>query len=161
MQQQYKEDNADKQVVFIGDLNVHNNDWICSVSPTDPGGLAAQELCELYGMHQLVHFPTRGDNTLDVVLSDVIGKAAPISGFGSSDHIAMKLSFAIGDGVPPTPVRHKVRDWKNAPWQHMKGAVKRALSGWNPSGTVDDAEGKTHELTCFGCDRALRCAESG
>ena len=64
MQQQYKEDNADKQVVFIGDMNVHNNDWICSVSPTDPGGLAAQEFCELYGMHQLDPFSnSRGQHT--------------------------------------------------------------------------------------------------
>ena len=140
LQQQYKEDNSGIRVVFVGDMNVHNNDWICSVSPTDPGGLAAQEFGELFGTQQLVHFPTRGDDTLDIVLSDVVDEAAPIAGSGNSDHIALSLSFAVGDGIPSTPVRHKVRVWKNAPWLHIKGAIKRDLAGWKPSGTVDETE---------------------
>ena len=127
LQQQYKEDDPGIRVAFIGDTNVHNNDWICSVSPTDPGGIAAQEFCELFGMHQLVHFPTRGDNTLNIVLSGVMGEAVPIASFGNSDHIALSLSFAIENGVPSTPERHKVRDWKNAPWLHINGAIRRSL----------------------------------
>ena len=140
LQQQYKEDHPGVKVVFIGDMNVHNDEWICSASATDPGGLAAQEFCELFGMNQLVHFPTRGDNTLDIVLSDIIGEAKPIAGFGNSDHIAISITFAIGSGVPPTPIKHKVRDWHNAPWLHIKGDIKRKMHGWKPTGTVDEAE---------------------
>ena len=143
--QQYKEDHPQQPTVFIGDMNVHNQDWICSTF-TDKAGIQAQEFCEMFGMSQLVNFPTRGENTLDLVISDFDGRAIAESGFGSSDHLSLYLTFDTTQKIPTTPIRKSVRDWQNAPWNHMKGALKRALANWKPSGGVDEAEADLDNL---------------
>ena len=120
-------------------MNVHNQDWICSTF-TDKAGIKAQEFCEIFGMSQLVNFPTRGENTLDLVISDFHGHATAEPGFGSSDHLSVYLTFDTAQKIPTTPIRKSVRDWQNAPWNQMKGALKRALANWKPSGGVDEAE---------------------
>ena len=71
--QQYKEDHPQARVVYIGDMNVHNQEWLDSKSHTDQADVLAQEFSESFGMEQFVHFPTRGENTLDLVLSDIEG----------------------------------------------------------------------------------------
>ena len=113
--QQYKEDHPGVPVVFIGDTNVHNSNWICSTSTTDQGGILAQEFSEIFGMTQLVNFPTRKGNTLDLVLSDINGAATVSPGVGNSDHESMYLTFKVGAVVPKTPVKHSVLDWHSAP----------------------------------------------
>ena len=138
--QQYKEDHPLQPVVFLGDMNVHNEEWLHSVSGTDHAGVLAQEFSEMFNMHQLVDFPTRGQNTLDLVLSDIVGSALPTAGFGTSDHKSMYLSFTLEEVVPKAPINCAVRDWYHAPWPHIRGALKRAFKDWRPSGTVEEAE---------------------
>ena len=138
--QQYKEDHSGVDCIFIGDMNVHNSDWIVSTSPTDKAGLMAQEFAESFGMQQLVDFPTRAGNTLDIVLSDLDGSAVETPGFGNSDHTSMYLSFKC-HSIPVTPIKHSVYDWQSVHWNHIRGAVKRAVKDWKPTGTVEDAEG--------------------
>ena len=137
--QRYKKDNPQGHCVFIGDANVHNADWIHS-NFTDLAGELAQEFCEMFGMQQLINFPTRGENTLDLVMSDIDGTARELPGFGNSDHVAMALSFKMDGQMPPTPIKHQVQNWYNAPWNHIKGALKREFKDWTPQGTVDEAE---------------------
>ena len=137
--QQYKEGHPTRRCVFIGATNVHNTDLIHSTF-TDKAGMFAQEFCELFGLTQLMHFPTRGPNALDLVLSDVNGKATVKPGFGNSDHESMHLRFQINVDIPPTPIKLPVRNWGSAPWPHIKGDIKRALASWKPTGTVDEAE---------------------
>ena len=117
--QRYKEDNPQEHCVFIGDANVHNADWIHS-NFTDLAGELAQEFCEMFGMQQLINFSTRGENTLDLVVSDIDGTARELPGFGNSDHVAMALSFKMDGQMPPTPIKHQVQNWYNAPWNHIK-----------------------------------------
>ena len=138
--QQYKEDHPTARMVFIGDMNAHNSDWIISSSITDKAGLLAQEFCELFGLSQLVDFTTREGNTLDLVMSDIKGIAIEAPGFGNSDHKSMSIVFESQEKIPSTPERKAVRDWHNAPWNHIRGAVKRALTHWKPTGNQDDAE---------------------
>ena len=127
-------------MVFLGDMNVQNEEWLHSVSGTDHAGVLAQEFSEMFNMHQLVDFPTRGQNTLDLVLSDIAGSALSAAGFGTSDHKSMYLSFTSEEVVPKTPIKCAVRDWHHAPWPHIKGALKRAFKDWRPNGTVEEAE---------------------
>ena len=54
-----------------------------------PAGEAAEELCGLHGLSQHVTQPTRGDNLLDLVLSDFPDTAVTTEihdPIGSSDH---------------------------------------------------------------------------
>ena len=130
------------ECIFFGDLNAHNSDWIISSSPTDKAGLTAQEFAEIPDLKQLVHFPTREGNTLDVTFSDITGKAIEAPGFGNSDHKSIIFSFSTNVAIPNTPIQNKVRDWVHAPWGCIRGDVKRALlnCNWVPVGTVDEAE---------------------
>ena len=63
----YHLEHPDRPKIFVGDFNIHNPDWVCSTSKTDKAGLVAQEFCEMYGFNQLVDFPTREGNTLDLI----------------------------------------------------------------------------------------------
>ena len=144
--QQYKEGHAGKQCVFMGDFNCHNNGWIVSESRTDTAGLQAQEFCELFGLRQIVDFTTRGGNTLDLVMSELDGVTTVAPGFGNSDHKSMFIMFRCNTAPPVTPVKHSVLNWRTAPWQHIKGATKRGFKGWQPSGTVDDAEAELNDM---------------
>ena len=94
---------TDKRVVWMGDFNAHNPDWIHSSSTLDAAGEAAQDFSELYGIPNLVDFPTREDNTLDLVLSSVDGKAFPDSGLGTSDHLSIWSSLHSDVDLPAPP----------------------------------------------------------
>lgn len=78
-------------IVLAGDLNVHHEDWLGSTKTT-PAGEAAEELCALHCLSQHVTEPTRGENLLDLVLSDLPEDAVttevkdPLS---SSDHASV------------------------------------------------------------------------
>ena len=60
---QYKLDHPNEKVIIYGDFNVHNMDWVCSTK-VDSGGELAQEFAELFGMQQIISFPTRKESTL-------------------------------------------------------------------------------------------------
>ena len=57
------------QIIIAGDLNVHNRAWICS-NRTTTAGEFAEDVCLGHGLQQHVVVPTRGSNTLDLVMSD-------------------------------------------------------------------------------------------
>ena len=57
-------------VILAGDFNVHNHSWLGS-SKTTRAGEFAEDMCVMHGLHQHVPEPTRGSNTLDLVLSDI------------------------------------------------------------------------------------------
>ena len=128
----YMDAHPNKQVVWMGDFNAHNPGWIHSTSPLDAAGEAAQEFSEMFGVSNLVDFPTREGNTLDLVLSSIDGVASPDAGLGSSDHLSIWLTFQSVVAAPLPPKLHSVRNWLNAPWDHIRGAVRRALRSWDP-----------------------------
>ena len=154
--QQYKEDHPGVECIFFGDLNAHNSDWIISSSPTDKAGLMAQEFAEMFDLKQLVHFPTREGNALDVTFSDITGKATEAPGFGNSDHKSIIFSFSTNVIIPNTPIKNKVRDWVNAPWGCIRGDVKRALLNWVPVGTVDEAESDLDDILTSIIDKYVK-----
>ena len=63
----YMLDHPGVPLILMGDFNAHHKEWLCSAVPTDFAGIATQEFCESFGLHQYVDFPTRGPNTLDLV----------------------------------------------------------------------------------------------
>ena len=99
--------------LITGDLNAKNNAWL-STDNTDPAGEELRDLLVLYGLQQLVDFPTylyRGTpySCIDIVATDCstisVTSAAPV---GGSDH----LSINVHINSPPHP--------------HPIGSVKRA-----------------------------------
>ena len=129
---QYLLDHPLHQVVLLGDFNAHNADWLSFSSSTDRAGTDVQEMCETYGFNQLVDFPTRGVNTLDLVITPFEGTAVPMANAGTSDHRVVAFEMQVLKPPEPPPIRQSVRDWDHAPWHHIKGAIRRYLKHWDP-----------------------------
>ena len=99
--------------LITGDLNAKNNVWL-STDNTDPAGEELRDLLVLYGLQQLVDFPTylyRGTpySCIDIVATDCstisVTSAAPV---GGSDHLSINVHI------------------NSTPHPHPIGSVKRA-----------------------------------
>lgn len=68
------------------------------------------------GLEQIVDFPTRGDNTLDLILTthpSFKHRCKPIPSIGNSDHDIVLLDVAC-KATRPKPPRRKILLWKKA-----------------------------------------------
>ena len=144
-------------MVLLSDFNVHNQSWLNSKC-TDADGVEAEEMCDMFGLSQLVHFPTRGKNTLDLVMSSTPGSATPVEPMGSSDHKPVRIVLQVGSQPPPTPRVQSVYDWASAPWSHMNGALK-----WDPRkfGSTNQAEAALNRIFKSVLDRCVRLKKVG
>jgi len=100
---QYILDHPQSRFVIMGDPNVHHAEWLHSSVPTDKAGVAAYEFCKTFGLHQYINFPTRGDSTLDPIISSFPGSATQLPNLGSSDHVSIKFHAKIVDAIQGTP----------------------------------------------------------
>ena len=87
--------------LFVGDLNGHHQEWLCSKT-TNRHGVAAFDFATVSGCDQLVVGPTHArGGTLDL-LTDVpdvvqVDVVAPI---GNSDHYSLSAVISIAQAVP-------------------------------------------------------------
>ena len=144
---QLKEDHPLLKFVIVGDFNIHNECWLHSVSGTDTAGELMEEFAQLNGMYQLVDFPTCGHNTLDLIMTDFPGTAVESPHLGSSDHVAVKFEIQVEQKIPCVE-QPSSRNWKKAPWDHIRGDLKRALHDWSPDKlqSMDSVEAELDEI---------------
>jgi len=141
-------DHSDKGLIIMGDFNTHNKEWLYSAVPTDYAGIVTQEFSESFGLNQYVDFPTRGPNTLDLIMSRFTGTAETLPNLGTSDHVSIKFKCQIHDELESEPPPTDVLLWHSAPWHHIRGAVKRSLAIWNDCDyeSPDEAEAQLVHL---------------
>ena len=127
------------KIIIAGDFNVHNTAWLGSTKTTKAGELA-EDLCALHGLYQHIDQPTRGLNTLDLVLSDFkspvhVAVQPPI---GHSDHAVLRVDFTIPMYREPKTSRTVWR-YNLADWPRLKHDF--CSTDWHSmlSGTVDVA----------------------
>ena len=72
--------------ILVGDMNVHNKEWLRFSSGTPPEGRRLFQLCQERGLEQLVVGPTRGNHLLDLVLTDFGNEVATHVLPSLSDH---------------------------------------------------------------------------
>ena len=85
-----------------------------------------EEFVQLQGFHQLVDFPTHEDgNTLDLIMSDFGGTAKAAAHLGNSDHVSIAFELQMGQEVAVDAAPLTTRNWRKAPWTHIRGEVKR------------------------------------
>lgn len=107
-------------MVLAGDFNVHNSAWLGS-RKTTTAGEALEEFSVLHHLQQHVQEPTRGQNTLDLVLSDLPCEAAvrlhpPL---GRSDHAVITCDFPLGKTREGQTSR-RVWRYQKADWGRLK-----------------------------------------
>ena len=127
------------KIIIAGDFNVHNTAWLGSTKTTKAGELA-EDLCALHGLYQHIDQPTRGLNTLDLVLSDFKSPvhAAAQPPIGHSDHAVLRVDFTIPMYREPKTSRTVWR-YNLADWPRLKHDFRS--TDWHSmlSGTVDEA----------------------
>ncbi len=105
--------------IVMGDMNVHEASWLRFSDGTSEEGRALQAFSNITGLEEKVGAPTRGDNLLDLVLSDLAGDLKCAVKPGVSDHEAVVGTISFG-----MPLEHTVErvlfDYKNAPWAKIK-----------------------------------------
>ena len=74
----------------LGAFNARNPDWVVCKSSADPGGILAEGFCESFGYNQIIDFATHSkDNTLDLVITHLHGKAVCWPGLGTSEQLSI------------------------------------------------------------------------
>lgn len=106
----------------------------------------------------MVGFPTCGKNALDLIFSDLSGETKLDVPLGSSDHNSIVAVFKTEHEISAAPVRAALYHWGDAPWEHIKAALKVALRDWDARsyGSVDQAEIALSEILQSITDRYVK-----
>ena len=85
-------------IILAGDFNVHIATWLRSTK-TIPAGEALEDVYTAHHLAQHVTDSTRGNNTLDLVISDFDGPVATAihPQIGHSDHAVVTACFSSAD----------------------------------------------------------------
>ena len=102
-------------IILAGDFNVHNAAWLRSTKTTTAGE-ALEDVCAAHHLAQHIADSTRGNNTLDLVISDFECPVAtaihpPI---GRSDHAVVTACFTSAAPHINQPTTRKVWRYSSA-----------------------------------------------
>ena len=109
--------------VLIGDLNVHEASWLKYSSGTSVEGRELHEFCSERGLAQYVDGPTREQNLLDLLISD-LGSLAKVKIVPAiADHCGLFASFSFP--VPEaTTVQRQVFLYARADWSTLQKVLR-------------------------------------
>ena len=112
------------RIILAGDFNVHNRQWLNSTRTTVAREYA-EDMCILHGLEQHVTMPDRGNNTLDLIMTDfplqvTVTTQPPL---GASDHVVFIADFPTL--VLKEPLTHRTV-WRNnhADWDRLRHFYK-------------------------------------
>ena len=89
-------------------------------------------------MEQVVNFPTRKQNTLDLLITNrpsFIKKCIPVPGFG--DHDSAILSDLICHPQATKPFKRKIHNWKRANLEELRKNVKEQMVKFVRGNTIN------------------------
>ncbi len=109
--------------IVMGDMNAHEASWLRFSDGTSEEGRALHTFSNITGLEEKVGEPTRGDNLLELVLSDLAGDLKCAVKPGVSDHDAVLGSVKFGMPLEHT-VERELFDYKSAPWQDINTELK-------------------------------------
>ena len=118
---------AKKNIILVGgDYNLPDIDWtnqtITNNQYPTKTNQAYLNIVADNGFEQIVDFPTRKDNTLDLMLTSHPAykqRCKPLPSIGNSDHDIVLLDIACKP-YKPKPTRRKILLWKNADLHNIK-----------------------------------------
>ena len=159
-EQEFQEySNQAVSTIVVGDMNVHNTEWLTFSHGTKPEGQELEHVCAENGLAQLVRGPTRGDHLLDLVLADfgsgVRSRVTP--GIHDNDHKGVLTSVNVR--IPASePVERKVFDFKKAKWEKLRKIL--ADEDWRVFYGDLDANECASKLTKFTLTAVDSCVPS-
>ena len=108
--------------IIIGDLNIHQQSWLRFSDGDTPAGRLLQEMCMTRGMRQLVKQPTRYENLLDLVITDIPSATVEV-GAKIRDHNCVKagLNLTVQQSFK---LKREVWDYRKANWGRMRDMLE-------------------------------------
>ena len=104
--------------ILVGDLNVHHTRWLRHSSSVSVEGTSLYRFCMASGFKQFVKHPTRGENLLDLIISDLDRCKVEILP-QISDHNMVLATFDLG--VPESEViARTVFQYAKADWEQLR-----------------------------------------
>ena len=133
--------------IIVGDLNVHQESWLKHSSDGNTTeGKELHAFCRERGLDERVRKPTRGNNLLDLVLTDLASlvKCRVISGI--SDHEAVLSTFEFP--LPEVAAHEReVFLFNKARWGEMREELCK--TDWSTIILEGDADGSSERFTEF------------
>ena len=120
--------------VIVGDMNVHNIRWLRYSTHNSAEGSALHEFCKRNGLSQLVSEPTRKDNLLDLVISDIdsVSKCKVLPQIADHNAVLFETKFSI----PVSQFSSRLLwDYSKADWAGLQGHFSSLDWSW-----IDDLE---------------------
>ena len=108
--------------ILVGDFNCPDISWINLTAPSDNIQDVLLDFTVNNSLEQLVNIATRGDNILDLVLSNEptsIAQIEVICPFSSSDHCQVNFDIFVDSNTIPLPADVHKLDWVNANYDGM------------------------------------------
>ena len=108
--------------IILGDLNVHNVSWLRHSSRSSAEGTALRNVCDEAGLEQKVQKPTRDDNLLDLVLTDIPGtKAKTLPAIADHKLVIAEVDFKVPEQAVVT---RTVWQYAKADWERMRSILE-------------------------------------
>ena len=112
--------------LFVGDLNGHHQEWLCSTT-TNHHGVSAFDLAIVSSFNQLVVGPTHAHGgMLDLLMTDVpdLVRVAVVAPICNSDHCSLSAVISMAQAVPNLCVSRKVFLKHQVNWNTVCGAIR-------------------------------------
>ena len=141
--------------VILGDMNVHNLDWLRFSYQNSREGKELEKVCISHGLSQCVKGPTRGDYLLDLALCDFASQISCdiVPGILEKDHRAVIVTVDIS--IPSsTPASRECFDFGKANWKALQSNFSEV--DWATFFEGLDADDAAFRLTEFILDSARR-----
>ena len=111
-------------IISIGEINVHNRQWLRYSSHDSPEVGAMKDACDELGLEQLVRSPTREGHLLDLVVTDITGvKVQTLPAISHHKLIIAELKFKTPES---TTVNRTVWQYQKADWERMRHMLTEA-----------------------------------
>ena len=104
--------------IVVGDINIHHRKWLRWSGRNSAEGQTLQDYCRELGVQQVVREPTRGENLLDLVLTDMDNVDAKVLP-RIADHKVVLVTLKLRLPVQRTQKR-EVWNYAKGNWEELK-----------------------------------------
>ena len=140
--------------IVVGDLNLHHVHWLRHSTHTSVEGTVLFRFCNDNGFRQCVKDPTRGENTLDLVLTDLEEVKNAVVGPQISDHRIIKAEVDLS--MPRVEMQPRVvYDYAKASWTRIRAEISSVDWSFFNRLTVDTGTTEFMRILLRILDRAI------
>ena len=129
------------QIIICGDFNLPDIDWSTGIASSSESlhNYFTKFVKDNY-LWQLVHFPTRNNNILDLILTNIPDKIHNLHGYDdiiSTDH--KLIGFDLDLRVPKKPdIKRSVYNFKRADWSSLNNSLQN--TSWDQCFVPNDVD---------------------